>query len=130
MHADYVIKFRKALALPVLILGVERKLFFFELVILLSMAIATRLSYLIFFVPLIGLLLHGFCLVATKSDPLISALFVRSRRHYPNYHPALSSPEYMPNEKVLSSFPERGATKHSVSFIKNKLKKIFSKKGK
>ena len=128
MDANTVIRYRKALSIPVLILGVDRKLFFFELVILASLAISTRFGYLVFFVPLIGLLLHGFCMAATKADPIITDLFIRSRKHFPNYHPALSSPEYLPNERVLSSFPEVGASRHGSMWIKNKLNRLFGGK--
>lgn len=125
MNANFYIRYRKALHLPVLILGVERKLFFVELLLLLVLAMSTRFSALVFYVPLIGVAVHSFFLMVTKADPLMTDLFFRSRRHYPNFHPALSSPDYEPKPRVPSSFPQMGGSKQNM----RQVKQSFSKKG-
>lgn len=123
MTTRYLIRYRKALHLPVLILGIERKLFFVELMLLLILAMSTRFSALVFYVPLIGIALHSFFLMATKADPLMTDLFFRARRHYPNFHPALSSPDYEPQSRIPSSFPLMGGSKQNMRQVKQSLSK-------
>jgi len=127
MNAQYIIPFRKALATPVLIMGVERSLFYYELLVVLALASGTRFGPLLFTIPIIAAVLHSFCVMATRSDPLITALFIRSWRHRPNFHPALSSYERIPPEKVRSSFPDVGMKKQGGRWFRHKLEKLIGK---
>ncbi|GGF93765.1 MULTISPECIES: VirB3 family type IV secretion system protein [Cysteiniphilum] len=125
---NYSIPFRKSLNVRVVILGVERRLFYFELILILSMVSATRFSFYLWYVPLAALFLHGFFMYATKADPIITSVFRRTWRNRsswirPNYHPSQPTMGYEPPNRVLSSFPDVDDVKVGKKAISSRFKK-------
>jgi type IV secretory pathway TrbD component len=116
LSKNYSIPYRKALNVSIVILGVERRLFFFELILIFSLIMTTRFTHLLIYIPVLAIALHAFFVIATKADPLITEVFRRSWKnrsnsYRPNYFPAKPTMGYEPKNQVLSSFPETGSIK-------------------
>ena len=87
IQADNSWPIRKALVTPVLVLGTERALLILNLTLCACFFLSTHVSWPAFFTPLLFVLIHAGCVMASKHDPRAVAVFKRSTR-YRGFYPA------------------------------------------
>lgn len=98
-------RIRKALTQPILTMGTEKPLLIMNIVLCLVLAMASRFSWPAFFSIPLFVIIHGFCMMASKHDPRAVEVYRRSTRYSQGFYPALAGKKAR-KVRAFKSFPE------------------------
>lgn len=116
----YAWPIKRALTKPVLVLGTEKVLVVLNATLCMAYALASHFTWVVAFVPVLFIFIHGFCMAISHHDPRMIAIFKRSTRYKQGpfycrraFFPALRSIESTYARK-FSAFPDEVTKKFKV----------------
>ena len=116
---DYSWQIKKALTVPILIAGTEKRLVILNTCFCMSFIFATHFGLSALLTLPFGMLFHGLCMQISKRDPRMLGVFARSTRYKGYYH---AVPKQYEESLIDRLFPSGGKFNSLPQELRGRLK--------